>query len=485
LCGDPLVYGFGAGKNRWEERYGSSIKWINGRRETTSELTFAGNSVSSVDPYAFAPDPRVPLHQCNIRGDFMFTEESISGSILRDLEKGNSGFKWIETALRTAKRASTRGTSSTENSRRIRIGERGENVITPNNVVNFHSVFEGTVRLIPRDWKLGDSDRSELWKFAWMEGQIIQAEPLGMIHQQHPMFVTEPASFGHDFMSVSMHDMIGPFQDILSWLVSSRMENVRTSINNQFVMDPSRIEVNDIRQSPIGRIIRMKQQAQGLPVRESIMQLLVNDVTQGHVGDIQTMRILADTITGVNDNMRGIQTAGGRRSATEARMSMQAGANRLSQFAIRVSAQGMQPLAQQMISNVQQFMPEKMWIETTGDDGQPNSLSITPDMLVGSFNFQISDGSLPYDKTAELETWKEILFGVAKEPELRQEFSIGQIFRHVAELGGAKNIDSFKKQALPPSTNTLNGAPMIAGAQMDPAAGGGMPIGPAQPMMPF
>ena len=106
-------------------------------------------------------------------------------------------------------------------------------------------------------------------------------------------------------------------------------------------------------------------------------------------------------------------------------------------------------------------------------------------MLVGSFNYQISDGSLPYDKTAELETWKEILFGVAKEPELRMEYSIAKIFQHVAELGGAKNIDSFKKQAMPPSTNTVNGVPLLAGAAMDPAAGGMMPLAPAQPTMPF
>jgi hypothetical protein len=71
--------------------------------------------------------------------------------------------------------------------------------------------------------------------------------------------------------------------------------------------------------------------------------------------------MLADTITGVNDNMRGIQTAGGRRSATEARMSMQAGASRLSQMAVRISSQGMTDMAEQMLMNIQQFMPDEMW----------------------------------------------------------------------------------------------------------------------------
>lgn len=490
LCWDPLLYGFAAAKNAWEERSGQTIRWINGQRETAQETTFAGNVTSSIDPYAFRPDPRVPIHQCNLRGDFMFCVESVSETILKDLEKDGM-LKWVDKAIETDKTSSR--LSVEENRRRIKIGIRGEALTTPTNVVGFHNVREGTVRLVPKDWKLGDSDRSELWKFTWMEQQIMQAEPLGMIHSMHPMVATEPTSFGHDFMSVSMHDMIGPFQDILSWLVSSRMENVRTSINNQFIADPARVEVNDVRASPIGRIIRLKQTAVGLPVRDAIMQLMVQDVTTGHISDIQVMRILADTITGVNDNMRGIQTAGGRRSATEARMAMQNGASRLSQMAIRVSAQAFQPLCQQMIMNIQQFMPDKMWIETTGDDGMPSSTTITPDMIVGQFNYQVSDGTLPYDKTALVETWKEIMFGVAKDPELRQNFALSEIFRYVATLGGAKNIDQFRNQPaqLPapqgaPGAGTANGNPFSTGAVADPSQIHGLtPLGPAQPAGPM
>jgi hypothetical protein len=473
-CWDPLVYGFGAAKNAWEEREGQTIRWIAGKREMSTETTFAGNVVTSIDPYAFRPDPRVPIHECNLRGDFMFCVESISESILKDLEK-DGVLKWVDAMISKDKTLWQQRVGD-ENRRRLKIGIRGEALQTPVNVVGFHQVREGTVRLVPKDWKLGDSDHSELWKFTFTKQQIIQAEPLGMIHNMHPMVATEPASFGHDFMSISMHDMIGPFQDILSWLVSSRMENVRASINNTFAADPARIEINDIRSSVIGRIIRLKQTAMGLPIKDAIMQIMVQDVTAGHVNDIQVMRILADTITGVNDNMRGIQTAGGRRSATEARVAMQNGASRLSQYAIRASGQAFQPLCNQQILNIQQFMPDRMWLETTGDDGMPDSRAITPDMIVGQYNYQVSDGTLPYDNAAMLETWKEIMFGVAQDPELRQTWSIPNIFAHVAVLGGAKNIDSFKRQqlpaqpGLPPGAPTVGGNPFVAGAAADPSA---------------
>lgn len=483
LIWDPLVYGFGVVKNGWEARQGQTIQWLAGQRQLVNETVFAGNVLSAVDPYAFVPDPRVPIHQCNIRGDFMFSEVPISATTLKDMEKRGM-LKHVSHGMEKD-RGYGRNTAEqavTENRRRIKIGIRAESLIEPSKVTKFCTVREGTVRLVPKDWGLGESDTSQLWKFSWFKCQIIQAEPLGMIHNMHPMTACEPTSFGHDFMSVSMHDMIGPFQDVLSWLVSSRMENVRAAINNQFIADPARVDINDVRSSPIGRVIRLKQTAQGLPIKEAIEQVIVNDVTRGHLQDIQTMRILADTITGVNDNLRGINTSGGRRSATEARQAMQAGAQRLSSMAIRISAQAFAPLCTQMISNIQQFMPDKMWVETTGDDGMPNSQQLTPEMLVGSFNYQVSDGTLPFDKMALLETWKEIMFGIAKDPELRASYSLPEIFNYVAELGGAKNIDSFKRQQMPQQ----GGNPFIAGAAENPGAQPGMmPLGPAMPQMPI
>lgn len=480
---DSLNYGFSSNRIGWEERTGQAIRWIGeptgGRRELITTTTFAGNVVSAIDPYKFFPDPRVPIHQCNERGDFMFTEIETSETILKDMER-NGDLMWVNEGMTKSNAGRFSDETADEGRRRIKIGIRGEGIVTPTNVVRFRKLREGTVRLIPKDWNLGDSEQSELWKFTWFRGtQCLQAEPLGMVHAKHPYSASEPTSLGHDFMSLSMADQIGTFQDILSWLVSSRMENVRTAINNQFIADPARVDLNDIRTSPIGRIIRLKQAAMGLPVQEAIQQLVVQDVTQGHLGDIQTMRILADTITGVNDNMRGIQNQGGRRSATEARMSMQAGASRLSQLAVRISSQALHPMVQQMIMNIQQFMPDQMWVETTGDDGQLNSKQMTPEMLTGDFNYQISDGALPFDKTALVEVWKEILMGVAQDPELRAQWDVGKIFEYTAELGGAKNIDSFKKQ---------QGIPIAAGAAADPgnqpgmqALGAAMPAGPISP----
>lgn len=470
---DSLIYMFGVCRIGWEETNGKMLRIVGGRREMVTGLKYAGNKLYSVDPYAHFPDPRVPLHKVAAEGDFTFWTTRQSKLILMDMQKQQI-LKYIDKACDGVQNARFDSPEElpvlADSNRRARIGLAGTWAPTPADVTGFYTVKEGTVRLVPSDWKLGDGDTSELWKFTWLRGQIVQAEPLGMIHERHPVSVTEPTSLGHEFGGLSFADMIGPFQDLISWLVNSRMENVRTTINNQFVADPARIEMQDFRQPAAGKVIRLKQSAVGTPVNDALRQLNVMDVTQGHFNDIQVMRMLADSITGINDNMRGVQTQGGRRSATEARMSMQAGASRLSQMAVRISSQGFMDIAEQMISNIQQFMPPEMWVQVTGDDGTPESKLLTPDMIVGNFNYMISDGSLPYDKMAQLEVWKEIMFGVAKDPELRQRKDLVKIFNYVAELGGAKNITSFDRQQSPQMA-----AQPGAGAQ---------PVGAAMPQAP-
>lgn len=395
--------------------------------------------------------------------------------VLKDKE-ADGLIKWVDEAMEASNRDRTELGAVVDSSRRTRVGLNNTISPTPHDVVSFAPVREGTVRLVPKDWGLGDSDRSELWKFAFTSKQVMQAQPLGMVHDMHPIAVAEPTSFGHEFGSLALGDFINPFQDLISWLVNSRMENVRTTVNNQYIVDPNRIELQDLRAPAAGKVIRLKQSAIGTPVDQAIRQLDVRDVTQGHIGDIQMLRMLADASTGVNDNMRGIQSQGGRRSATEARMSMQAGASRLSQFGVRISGQSMGVIAKQMIMNIQQFMPQEMWVEMSGDEfgEQPGSNLFTPDMITGEFNYQVSDGTLPFDKMAMVEVWKEILFGIMQDPQLRQEFSVSKIFEHVAVLGGAKNISAFKNQMQPGMQLPAPGQP--------PA--GAVPMGAAIPQLP-
>jgi hypothetical protein len=224
------------------------------------------------------------------------------------------------------------------------------------------------------------------------------------------------------------------------------MENVRSAINNQWVVDPFAVEMKDVNRPGPGKTIRLKRSAINKDVRAAIQQLPVQDVTRGHIADMDTFFDIGQRVSAVSENLLGLQDSGGRKTATEVRTSTAAAASRLSALARIVSAQGMTPLASQMSINSMQWMSQSFHIRVTGSDGLIYPLQIDPDGISGDFFYPIHDGSLPLDKVALLDIWKEILTGVLSDPEIRQTYSVPKLFEFVAELGGAKNIKSFKIQ---------------------------------------
>jgi hypothetical protein len=193
-----------------------------------------------------------------------------------------------------------------------------------------------------------------------------------------------------------------------------------------------------------GKLIKLKPSAVGRDVRTVIQQLQMYDATAQHVTDIEVLRRLGDTISAVNDNLRGVQQAGGRKTATEVRTATENGASRLVMQARLISSQAMVDQAEQMCINMQQLTTEPFFMKVVGPEGMDKLMQIGPENLIGDFNFPVTDGTLPLDKIAILDVWKEIFQIVATNPMLQQQYDLSQIFDFVAELSGARNLDKFK-----------------------------------------
>jgi hypothetical protein len=97
-------------------------------------------------------------------------------------------------------------------------------------------------------------------------------------------------------------------------------------------------------------------------------------------------------------------------------------------------------------SNIQQLMTEPVWLKLLGQDGAEGPLRIGPEDLDGNFYFPIHDGTLPLDRVALLEVWKEILMAIFRAPMLATQFDTLGIFEYVAQLGGARNLGQFRVQ---------------------------------------
>jgi hypothetical protein len=141
---------------------------------------------------------------------------------------------------------------------------------------------------------------------------------------------------------------------------------------------------------------------------------------------------------------------GGRKTATEVRQSNTAGLTRLKTQAEYWSAAAFSPHAQMLLQNTQQYYDQIQMFKIAGDlMEEAGTLQVGPEDIMGFYDFVPVDGTLPVDRFAQANLWKEILFGLAKMPELGMQFDIPGIFTWMAQMAGLKNIKRFRVQTMP------------------------------------
>ena len=80
----------------------------------------------------------------------------------------------------------------------------------------------------------------------------------------------------------------------------------------------------------------------------------------------------------------------------------------------------------------------------------PNFLNVSPDIIMGFFNFVTVDGTLPVDRSAQANLWKDMMSNLRMmPPQVAQGFDWVKIFTWVGSLAGLKNINQFKVQVVP------------------------------------
>lgn len=438
---DPMVAALG------QSVLGTALPERTSRVE--NRVMFEGSDVSTIDPFMFFPDPRVPMTELNTKGEFCFWR-AFEGLHKLKLDESNGQIFHVSAAKKQMPEAygksdSYRGMRGDRES----VSGIGENT----SLKQYYQVDQGAVWIVPKDWGFGNTDKPELWLFTMLnKSQIVQAEPLDLFHDRLPVAIAESNSMGYAFGQLATADYLAPMQDTMSWLVNSHIYNVRAVLNNQLVVDPSKIEMEDLKNPEPGKLIRLKNVPfGGMDIRQAVMQLPVGDVTRNHLNDFELFGKMASDLTGASDNLRGLQESGGRKTATEVRISGEAGASRLAAKARLISSQALVDIAEQMVCNYQQFLTKEMEFRIVGD-GMEQSVIVTPETLSQTeFYFPVHDGTLPMDKIGMLDIWREIFQGILTEPtgRLSQTYDITKIFEFIAKLGGASNIESFKIQVAP------------------------------------
>jgi len=503
---DPAKYGFGVIGSYWEEEeivvseiveqpetylgipLPGSTKKV---RETKRMPGYVGNRLYNVRPQDFFPDPRVPISRFQ-DGEFVARYTEVGwNTIVRRHQKGlYFNFEELE-RLRAQVFDREKGSEQItlpEAATEYPLGPPRDDKAKRRDRP-FVGLYEIFVEIIPKEWKLGTTEWPVKWVFTLAEKDIIiGAQPLGLYHNKFPFSVQEYEPDGYSLFSRSLMEVMGPLQDTLSWLINSHLHNVRKAINDQFVVDPSRIVMKDMTDPNAGRLIRVKPEYYGMPTKDAVTQLQVVDITQGHLKDATVITDLIERVTGVNDNLMGAVNEGGRKTATEIRSTTSFGINRLKTNAEYMSAMGWTPLSQMLLQNTQQFYDLERQFKIAGDLNGPQGAfaEVTPELIQGFFDYTPVDGTLPVDRFAQANLWREFIRDIAANETLAGAYDIKAIIAHMMQLSGAKNIKQFEIKVTPDEqvaeqTRAGNLVPITgqnsAGEPQAPQVGGVGPTG--------
>jgi len=311
------------------------------------------------------------------------------------------------------------------------------------------------VDLIPKEWGVGPESFPQKWCFTITEdyGLLLGASPLGHMHGKFPFSIMESEVEGYSQLSRGIPEIVGPIQNTMDWLINTHFYNVRAALNNQFIVDPSKLVLKDVESGEPGFIWRLRPEAFGTDIRSIFTQVPVTDVTRGNMTDLQQMFGLGERTLGINDQIMGVLNTGGRKTATEVRTAAGFGTNRLKTNTEYMSAMGFSAHSMKLVQNSQQFYDGSKKMRIVGDlamGAGPRFMDVTPDTITGFFNFSPIDGTLPVDRAAQANLWKDMMANLRMmPPEVAQGYDWVKIFSWVGTLAGLKNINQFKIQMVP------------------------------------
>ena len=422
--------------------------------QVTKELVgYEGNKVYNVSPWDFMHDPRVPLKDFQ-KGEFCVRRIPMPwNEVVRRQRAGyyNDNVKYLRDQTNKSQ-------DNSDQLLRPKFNMRMEDGTGPGNVhPEGATVYEVYVDIIPEEWNLGKGlTFPQKWCFTITEDLdlVIGASPLGLVHCQFPFDVLECEVEGYGLYSRGMPEIMDGVQNTVDWLLNTHFFNVRSALNNQFIVDPSKIVIKDVQNSGPGFVWRLRPEAYGTDIKQMFMQVPVTDVTRAHINDFQTMLGIGERTLGVNDQIMGsLNTGSTRKTATEVRTTTGFGVNRMKTMSEYMSAMGFQPHAGKLVQSSQQFYSAEQKLRRVGSFAQDAGqafMMVTPDDIVGQFDLVPVDGTLPIDRMAQANLWKEIMAGIRNmPPQIAMGYDWMRIFAWTAQLAGLRNINQFKIQMVP------------------------------------
>lgn len=459
---------------------------------------YLGNMIEVVSPFRWFPDTRLPLTRYR-DGEFCADENEYSISKLKKMEKDGEAFG-VDNIPRLPDDAfsdrTLAGITQETNA-------RFDPTINPRDSAHFVLITEVELRCNPSQTLIAENTpidpdlNADVVMLFWIanDGRIVSIRDSGYEHND---FLYDAAQFFNDqqrLCNYGIVELLGPMQDILDWLMNSRVTNVRKAVQNFLVVDPKGVKMSDV----LDRlpVIRLNSAVpEGMSIDNFIKQLQVTDVTSSHVADMGVVKGFSQEATGLQDNLLG-QYAEGRRSAREA-----SNVNANASARVIVPLKGIWegcilPLGRKMLSNLRQGLDDEQLVRIIGvqrfiENSQPDQnspyspppvrafLPVDKSQLVGAYDFLVFEGTLPSQRMAVAASILQLGEMLIKNPAVVLALGIDPqlLVYEWLELQGVRNAERFR--LTPQRLGQLMQMAQLAGNGGSPPAppGPGGPSGP-------
>ena len=288
----------------------------------------------------------------------------------------------------------------------------------------------------------------EIWEIHTIEGRIITVGNRRAIlrvvetpydHAEKPYFRIPDYLQEGEFWGVGEIEAIEGLQDLENAIVNQRIDNVRLTMDQMFVVLPENLEdMRDLRTRPGGVIRALGDR----DVREVVTALDTGDVTSSAFAEAEQVERLIERVSGVSAYQTGQDSASLNDTATGIRSIQEAGNTKFAMKNRTAEMTGLRALCRQWGSLLQQFTTEEISIRVLGPDGAYQWNTVAPDAILGNFDYDVEPNSSVQTEEVRREqalTLLQTIAGIAPQ-------AVPELLKDVLKTFGKKNLESYLGQ---------------------------------------
>ena len=454
-------------------------------------LRFEGVKTFNIDPYSLLTDPNCAMHAVNDM-EYIGYDTMTNRMDLLTLERHNN--RWFNARFL----ADAMGTGGSYLNDRIRnvyemaggeaTGGRRKGGLATEAKLNAVGLLCLYVTLIPKEWyvevkgkriHLGQEEYPVKYMFAISGDQILHyCAPFDEDHQEYPIFVVTPTGDGYGNSPMALLELTKGAQKAIDYSWNARAKFQQYMAIPRFIGNDTFVNVKDVMSG--APFIRLNRVGVNVNIDTILKQVQMQDVTQGNIPDIGLLHDFIQRATSATDNVQGVmRTSGERRSAEEARGSRLGALSRIEKMVMLAFHQGWSRQTIVMAHQIRQYTTQETYVRVLGRyeeelfqeygkqqaAGAPGFAQDWQGLFpVSASNLDVDIDVVPMDVTKRgeeyFETWVQLYSMLASNAQLLPLYNMGRIFKHIARLGGARNVSDFLNPPMP-----MQGAMPLPGGQ--------------------